>query len=544
VDIYDNIIVGAGSAGSVLANRLGEDPARRILLLEAGRRHTGWLLKIPIGTAKVFTAERYNWSYVSDPEPNLDGRTLPHPRGKLVGGSAAINAMAYVRGNRADFDRLANSGLAGWSYLDVLPYFKRSECYEDGPDAYRGGGGPWHVHRTHSDEPVFRAFLAAGREIGYPVVEDYNGAEQMGFARQQHTIRRGRRVGNAEAFLLPALRRGNIRLEVGAHATRILIEGQRAVGVEYVQDGQLCKAYAGTDVIVSGGAINSPQLLMLSGIGPADHLKSAGLISRVDLPGVGENLWDHPMIMTAWSRKGTGQLRRELRFDRLAWSMVKAILFGTGFAANYPTAGTAFVKSSSEQEVPDLQLFCRDGSANSHAWFPVIRPPSPQAIGLNCAHVRPESRGTVRLASSDPLAHARIRNDFLATENDRKALRSGYRLVRALMTSRPFSTFAGASVSPAHDLEHDNEIDAYVRQSLRTVLHPAGTCRLGADAKSVVDPAFRVRGLDGLRVIDASVIPNPIGGNINATVTMFAEKASDIVLGKPPMSPAKLVDGA
>jgi choline dehydrogenase-like flavoprotein len=538
VDTYDYIIVGAGSAGSVLANRLGEDPTRRILLLEAGQRHTDWLLKIPIGTAKVFTAERYNWSYVSDPEPNLDGRTLPHPRGKLVGGSAAINAMAYVRGNRADFDRLASGGLDGWSYRDVLPYFKRSERYDEGSDAYRGGDGPWYVHRSHTEEPVFHAFLEAGRQIGYAVVEDYNGAEQMGFARQQHTIRRGRRVGNAEAFLLPALRRGNIRLEVGAHATRILIDGQRAVGVEYVQDRQTHTARAGADIILSAGAINSPQLLMLSGIGPAAHLKSAGVEVRVDLPGVGQNLWDHPMIMTAWSRKGTGQLRRELRYDRLAWSMAKAILFGAGFAANYPTAGTAFVKSSPDQDIPDLQLFCRDGSASSREWFPLIRPPSPQAIGLNCAHVRPESRGWVRLASSDPLAHARIRNDFLATENDRRALRSGYKIVRALMTSPAFAPYAGASVSPPRDLGSDDEIDAYVRQSLRTVLHPAGTCRVGADTNSVVDPAFRVRGIDGLRVIDAAVLPNPIGGNINATVTMFAEKASDIVRGKQSLPPA------
>ena len=543
MESFDYIIVGAGSAGSVLAHRLGEDRARRILLLEAGQRHTDWLLRLPIGTAKVFTAERYNWSYTSDPEPNLDGRKLPHPRGKLVGGSAAINAMAYVRGNPADFDRLAASGLDGWSYRDVLPYFKRSERFEEGSNAYHGGDGPWYVERSHSNEPVLHAFLKAGGEIGYSMNEDYNGAEQLGFARQQHTIRRGRRVGNAEAFLLPALRRGNIRLEVSAHATRILIEDKRAVGIEYVQDGNVCSARAGIDIIISAGTINSPQLLMLSGIGPVDHLKLTGVEPKVDLPSVGENLWDHPMIMTAWSRKGIGQLRRELRYDRLVWSVARAILFGTGFAANYPTAGTAFVKSSPDQEIPDLQLFCRDGSASSHEWFPFIRPPAPQTIGLNCAHVRPESRGVVRLASSDPFAHARIRSDFLATENDRNALRSGYKTVRALMTSRAFSTYAGDSVSPPRNLVNDDEIDAYVRQSLRTVLHPAGTCRLGADAKAVVDPAFRVRGIDGLRVIDASVIPSPVGGNINATVTMYAEKASDIVLGKPPLPRANFDDG-
>ncbi len=298
--------------------------------------------------------------------------------------------------------------------------------------------------------------------------------------------------------------------------------------------GEVRTASAG-EIIVAAGAINSPQLLMLSGIGPADHLKSVGIEPKIDIEGVGANLWDHPVISTAWQRIGTGQLRRELRLDRLAWSMVRAALFGTGFAAHYPTAGTAFVKSRPEQEIPDLQLFCRDGSAGSHEWFPLIRPPAPQAISLNCAHVRPESRGLVRLASGDALARPRIRNDFLATENDRAALRSGYRLVRALMTTRAFAPYAGASISPPRDLAGDAEIDAYVRQTLRTVLHPAGTCRIGSDPQSVVDPAFRVRGIDGLRVIDASVIPNPIGGNINATVTMFAEKAADIVRGKKPL---------
>jgi choline dehydrogenase-like flavoprotein len=538
VDSFDYIIVGAGSAGCVLANRLSEDPAARILLLEAGRRHDDWLLKIPIGVAKVFTAPRYNWSYVSEPEPNLDGRRLPHSRGKLVGGSSAINAMAYVRGNRADFDRLPQDGLNGWSYAEVLPYFKRSECFADGGDRYHGADGPWYVHRSHSEEPVFHAFLQGGQEIGYPVNEDYNGEEQLGFARQQHTIRRGRRVGNADAFLLPALRRGNIRLDDGVHVTRIVLDGTRALGVEYLQDGVRREAYADGEVIVSGGTINSPQLLMLSGIGPADDLNAAGITPRVDLAGVGANLWDHPMIMTAWSRKGIGQFRRELRYDRLTISMIRAYLFGTGFAASYPTAGTAFVKSAPDQEVPDLQLFCRDGSAASREWFPVVRPPGPQAIGLNCAHIRPESRGSIRLSSADPLAPVRIRNDFLAGEHDRRALRAGYKTVRALMTSRAFSQLAGGPVNPAQDLRTDDEIDAFVRKSLMTVNHPAGTCKIGTDAMAVVDPEFRVRGVERLRVIDASVIPNPIGGNINATVTMFAEKAADIVRGRPPLPPA------
>lgn len=521
--------MGSGSAGSVLACRLGEDAGKRILVLEAGRTHRDIFLRIPIGTAKVFTAERYNWSYVSEPEPTLAGRQLAHSRGRIVGGSSAINAMAYVRGNPADYDRLANEGLSGWSYAEVLPYFKRSEHFEEGGNLYHGGDGPWSVHRNHGDDEVFQAFVKAGEEIGYCANDDYNGRQQLGFSRQQHTIRRGRRVGNADAFLFPAIRRGNVNLQVDTFVQRIILEAGRATGVEYIHNGKLERALATGEVLVSAGTFNSPHLLMLSGIGPADHLRSVGIEPMVDLPGVGENLWDHPMIITRWTRKGTGQLRRELRLDRLAVSMLQAFLFGTGFAAGFPTSGTAFVKSSDDEAIPDLQLFCRDGSSTSREWFPIVKPPGPQSIGLNVAHVRPQSRGRVRLRSADPLQHVRIQNDFLSTDYDRRALREGYKVVRSLMESNAFAPFAGPSLSPATNLETDEQIDTFVRSALTTIYHPAGTCRVGSTSSAVVDPQFRVRGVEGLRVIDASVIPNPIGGNINAAVTMFAEKAADIV---------------
>jgi 4-pyridoxate dehydrogenase len=448
--------------------------------------------------------------------------------------------MAYVRGNAVDYDRLANEGLAGWSYPDVLPYFKRSEHFEEGGNLYHGGDGPWSVHRNHGDDEVFQAFVKAGEEIGYCANEDYNGEQQLGFSRQQHTIRQGRRVGNADAFLYPAIQRGNVRLQVDTLVQRIIIEAGKARGVEYVRNGKLERVFATSEVIVSAGTFNSPQLLMLSGIGPADHLRAVGIEPMVDLPGVGENLWDHPMIVTRWERKGTGQLRRELRLDRLAVSMLQAFLFGTGFAAGFPTSGTAFVKSSEDQVIPDLQLFCRDGSSTSREWFPIIKPPVPQSIGLNVAHIRPQSRGRVRLRSADPSQHVRIQNDFLSTDYDRRALREGFKLVRTLMESNAFAPFGGHSLSPPTNLESDEKIDAFVQKALTTIYHPAGTCRAGSSSSSVVDPQFRVRGVDGLRVIDASVIPNPIGGNINAAVTMFSEKAADIVRDRQPLPKAEL----
>jgi 4-pyridoxate dehydrogenase len=540
VDHWDYIIVGAGSAGCLLANRLSADGKDRILVLEAGRQDKNVVLTLPLGVAKVFRDPKFNWSYVSEPEPFLDGRQLEHSRGKTVGGSSAINAMAYVRGNRADYDALPQLGLKGWSYADVLPYFKRVEIFEGGADTYRGGDGPWHVRRGPYHYELYDAFRQAGVELGYPSNEDYNGAQQLGFSAHQHTIHKGRRWGNAAAFLAPALSRANLALETGAFVTNLMIENGRVVGVRVIQNGQRREIRAERDVILSGGAFNSPQILMLSGIGPADHLKDVGITPVVDLPGVGQNLWDHPMITTAWSRIGEGYIHRALRLDRLAVSVARAFLSRDGFACEHYSSGTAFVFSGAEQEIPDLQLFCRDGTQAMHEWFPVLYPPAAQALSLNCAHVRPESRGFVSLRTSDSLMPPRIQNNFLASESDRRALRQGYKLIVEIVRSTSFRGLAGTPVRPSKELKADAEIDSFIRSSLATVFHPAGTCKLGIDKMSVVDPEFRVRGIDGVRIIDASVMPLPIGGNINAAVTMFADKASDIVRGLPPLTPADL----
>jgi choline dehydrogenase-like flavoprotein len=538
--VVDTIIVGAGSAGCVLAARLGEDASRRILVLEAGGPDKNWLLHLPIGFGKVWRAERFNWSYQSEPEPHLDGRRIFHPRGRVVGGSSSINVMAYVRCHPNDYDRWPQLGMPGWSFADVLPYFKRAESFADGGDEFHGGDGPLQTRRNRVQDPVFDAFMAAGAALGYSANDDYNGAEQEGFGRLQHTIGNGRRSSAARAYLHPALRRGNIRLEVEAQVTRVVFEGGRAVGVEYVQRGTRHMVRADREIILAGGAINSPQLLMLSGIGPGDRLREHGIDVRVDLPGVGDNLWDHPLIYTEYEGTVQSDFHRQLRLDRIALSLVQAALFGTGFATRLPSTGTAFVRSTPDLEIPDLQFYCRNGVLASREWFPFIQRPGPDGFALLFCHLRPQSRGSVTLASADPLARARIINNFLATDYDVRAMREGMRMAQAMAATPGFAKLIRANLTPKVTLRSDDEIDAFVRQAMTTIYHPAGTCKIGVDRMSVVDPEFRVRGVEGLRVIDASVLPEPIGGNLNAPVLMLAEKASDILRGRAPLPPADL----
>jgi 4-pyridoxate dehydrogenase len=539
---YDTIIVGAGSAGCVLAARLGEDPQRRILVLEAGGEDKHWLLHLPLGVGKVWNDPRWNWSYLSEPEPHLDNRRIEHPRGKVVGGSSTINIMAYVRCHRIDYDRLPQMGLKGWSFADVLPYFKRAESYEEGGNAYRGGSGPLKTRKNLMADPIWDAFVAAAPELGYDLVDDFNAAEQQGFSRLQHTIGNGRRSSAAVAYLRPAMERGNITLITGAHATRILFNGPRVVGIEYLKDGQKHEAHADSEVILSGGAFNSPQLLLLSGIGPADELKQLGIAPRVDLAGVGKNMSNHPVASTQWLRaKGQGTFHRGLRMDRLAVSLAQYFLFGTGFATRVPAMGTAFTKSAPDLDTPDLQFYCGGGGFRAHEWFPLVHPPAPDVFGLTYCHLRPESRGEVKLASDDPLAPIRIYNNFFATEYDRRAMREGMKFaLHAVEGTKDFAEIAGRRVFPAPEISSDSDIDAFLRGNVATIHHPAGTCKIGIDAMAVVDPDFRVRGTEHLRVIDASIIPDPVGGNLNAPVIMIAEKASDVLRGRPPLPPEEV----
>ncbi len=538
---YDTIIVGAGSAGCVLAARLGEDTERRILVLEAGGEDNHWLIHLPLGVGKVWNDPRWNWNYVSEPEPHLDNRRIDHPRGKVVGGSSSINIMAYVRCHRLDYDRLPQMGLKGWSFADVLPYFKRAESFIDGGDLYRGDSGPLQTRKNLTEDAVYDAFTGAAPELGYAVNDDYNGAEQIGFGRLQHTIGNGRRSSASVAYLRPAMKRGNITLLTRAHATRILFDGPRAIGIEYLQDGKLCEARAEGEVILSGGAFNSPQLLLQSGIGPAEELRAHSIEPRVDLQGVGKNLWNHPVLATQWLRTKHGTFHRGLRLDRLLPSLAQAYFFGTGFATRVPAMGTAFTKSAPDLDAPDLQYFCGGGGFRAREWFPLLRPPMPDVFGLTYCHLRPESRGQLLLGSADPSAPPRIFNNFLATDYDRRAMREGLKFaLRAVEETRAFAGLAQRRVMPGPEVKSDAEIDAYIRANAATIHHPAGTCKIGIDRMAVVDPEFRVRGTERLRVIDASIMPDPIGGNLNAPVIMIAEKAADMIRGKACLQPAEI----
>ena len=540
IPTYDYIIVGAGSAGCVLANRLSEAPENKVLILEAGRQDRNWLIHIPMGVAKIWNQERFNWSYSSEPEPNMDNRQLYHPRGKVLGGSSSINMMAYVRGNGADYDRWAQMGLSDWSYEKVLPYFRRAEKFLNGTDVYHGDKGPLHTQPLLSQDPLMEAYFQAGRDAGFTVTEDFNGAEQEGLARMQFNIGGGRRQSSSVAFLHPVLHRSNLDLIVNAHVVKIDFENNKAVGVTYIKGGNIRSVRVDREVILSSGAFNSPQILMLSGIGPADHLREVEIEPRLDVQDVGANLQDHPSIMIEHKRSQTSDFHRWLRLDRLSIIMLRALLFRRGPATMPLGFGTGFVKSGPEVALPDIQLFFRLFSMHAHEWFPVFKPAGEDGLGFLACHLRPESRGTVRLRSSNPLDAPRIVNNFFSTEYDRRAIRQSFKYLRKIAGGSSFEGVRGDESVPGKDVQSDDEIDAYIRQTANTVFHPAGTCRMGVDEQSVVDTQLRVRGSQNLRVVDASVMPDLVGGNINAPVLMIADKASDMILGNDQLPSAEL----
>ncbi|MBX6322904.1 MAG: choline dehydrogenase, partial [Rhodospirillaceae bacterium] len=527
---YDYIIVGAGSAGCVLASRLSEDPHTQVLLLEAGGRDSSLYIQMPSALSIPMNMDRYNWRYETEPEPGLGGRRLHCPRGKVLGGSSAINGMVYVRGNALDYDTWAEMGAEGWSYREVLPYFRRAETYAEGGDEYRGDSGPLHTRAGSMTNPLYRAFVEAGVQAGYPFTPDMNGFQQEGFGRMDMTVHAGRRWSAAAAYIHPVRSRKNLRIELGVQVAGIAIEGNRAGGVAYMRpDGTRAVARAEREVILSAGPINSPHLLMLSGIGPAAHLAEHGIQVRVDLPGVGQNLMDH--LEFYFQQECTQPITLYRAMSPLAKAMIGARWWlakdGLG-ATNHFEAG-GFIRSRPGVRWPDIQYhflplaIAYDGSslADRHGFQ------------VHVGSMRSKSRGWVKLRSADPRDKARVFFNYMSHEEDWIEFRACVRLTREIFAQPAFDPYRGAEIQPGPQVQTDAEIDEFVRQKVESAYHPCGTCRMGTDRDAVVDSRCKVHGIEGLRVVDSSIMPQITTGNLNAPTIMLAEKAADMIRGRP-----------
>jgi choline dehydrogenase len=521
---FDVVVVGAGSAGCALAGRLSEDPTLRVLLLEAGGSDDVLEVQIPAGLYKTWRT-RLDWNYTTEPQPGLGGRKLFWPRGKLLGGSSSINAMIYIRGARADYDEWAElTGDKSWSYEHVLPLFRRMEDNARGADRFHGVGGPLRVEDLRSPHPWTRAVVQSAVAAGYPRNDDFNGETQEGVGQYQVTQKRGRRWSSAAAYLHPAERRPNLTVRTGALTTRVLVENGRATGVEYRAGGRVHTVRATREVVLSGGAINSPQLLMLSGIGPADHLREVGVDVVHDLPGVGGGLQDHPLVPIVYDvRSG-----KSLRLAETPLNMAKWKAAGRGpLTSNLAEAGL-FTRSSPELAEPDLQYHFLPVKF----WKQAEIDPDVEAFSTLAVLVHVHSRGSVRLRSADPSWSPVIDAGYLTDERDLEALVTGVEKARDIASVGPLASVLAAEWSPGGTVQGRDALRASVRDTLESLYHPVSSCRMGTDDKAVVDAQLRVRGIEGLRVADASVMPTLVRGNTNAPTIMIAERAADLILGR------------
>lgn len=530
----DYVVVGAGSAGAIIAARLAEDPSVSVLLLEAGPRDTSPLFHIPAAMRYAYNAPKYNWNYETEPEPFLNNRVLVQPRGKVLGGSSSINGQLYLRGHPMDYEGWAEAGARGWSYADVLPYFKRLETRVDGASDYRGQAGRIRASTMGADNPLTRAFLQAGSEAGYLRTDDVNGGQQDGFGLLPKNVANGRRSSTAQCYLCnpPA----NLTIETGCHVRNIVMDGRKATGLRMVQNGQEVTVRANREVILSAGAFNSPMILMHSGIGPAAQLRDHGIDVLHDLPGVGENLMDHPLTSLQVTCTRPVTLYRHLNLFSQAKGVLDWLLTRKGLLANNHFDAVGFVRTKAGVRFPNLQIaLFQIAVAEGSADFV-----KEHAFQLQFANQRPQSRGYVRLASGDPFAAPRIRFNLLEHPDDVEELKAGFRLSRELVQQPALAAFTGKEIFPGARVESDADLEAWLRETCHSSYHPCGTCKMGVDPMAVVDPECRVHGIEGLRVADASVMPVIPSANLNCPSMMIGEKAADMIAGKDPLPPSNL----
>jgi len=535
----DYVVVGAGPAGCVLAARLSEDPDCQVLLIEAGGRDWNPLLGVPLMTGLILRSAYANWSYVTEPEPQLNGRRNQWARGRVLGGSSSIHGMVYMRGLPIDFADWAARGLTGWSYDEVLPYFLRSENSHRGSSAFHGADGPLTVSAGRLDNPLFQVYLQAAQQAGHPRSDDFAGPNPHGAGAYDFTIRKGRRVSAANAFLRQALHRPNLRVVTQAQALCLNWDANgRVQGVDVLHHGKKVALRAEREVLLCGGAVNSPQLLMLSGIGPAAALRARGLQVRADLPGVGQGLQDHLLVRVEHRALGGVTLDRLRRVDRAAWALFKAMVWGTGPATSFPLEVGGLYKSSPDLAQPDLQSHFLPALSSAALRLPYFSKVLPQDRGAgffaNVFQLRPESTGSIELASADPLAHPRIRPGYLSAPQDLLVLREGVKRLREIFRQPAFNAWRGVELAPGPTVQSDADIEAWIRATADTVYHPTSSCRMGGntDPMAVLDNQCRVRGVAGLRVVDASSLPRVTSGNTAAPVYMLAERIADVLRGR------------
>ena len=533
---YDYVIAGAGSAGCVLANRLTEDPTIRVLILEAGPRDLNPFIHMPAGVYKVWKDPRINWNYASAPQAELADRAIPVPRGRVLGGSSSINSMVYLRGHPMDYDRWASDfNLPDWDYAHCLPYFRKSERNERGADAWHGDQGPLGVSIGRSPNLLYDAFVQAGPQSGFGRSDDLNGFQPEGLARLDSTKWNGRRCSAAVAYLHPAARRPNLTIETGAQVLRVDIAGNRATGLTYVKGGQTTSVHAAREVLLCGGAINSPQMLLLSGIGPEADLRAHGISVHNALPGVGQNLQDHVDLMMQW------HCTQPITLARLANPLAKLaagaqwLVNRSGPVASNIWEAGGLIRTNSTVPSPNIQFHFGPVAVDYIGDKIQLK----QGFQLHVSQLRQTSRGRLTLISTDPTQAPRIAFDFLSTDHDRREMVEGVKMARHIIDQPAFAPFRGASIYPAADMRSDSDILNFVRTTSETEFHPSCTCRMGHDAMAVVGPDLKVHGIENLRVIDASVMPAVISANLNATVMMIAEKAADLILGRKALAPSR-----